>query len=55
MTTDKSTDFRDTKEFLDRRFRDMQVVGSAVGNFTQWAGFTVSAAVNVARSKGIRI
>ena len=55
MTADKSTDFRDTKEFLDRRFRDVQVVGSAMEGFTQWAGFTARASVNVLRSKGVRI
>jgi ubiquinone biosynthesis protein COQ9 len=55
MTTDKSTDFKDTREFMDRRFRDAQNLGSAVGGLTQWMGFTASAVVNVARSKGVRI
>jgi ubiquinone biosynthesis protein COQ9 len=55
MTTDQSTEFRDTREFLDRRFRDVQVVGGAMGGLAQWVGFTASAAVNVARSKGVRI
>lgn len=55
MTTDQSTEFKDTREFLDRRFKDVQVVGSTLGNLGQWVGFTASAAVNVARSRGARI
>ena len=55
MTTDRSTDFKDTRDFMDRRFRDVQSLGSAVGGLTQWVGFTASAMVNVARSKGVRI
>ena len=55
MTTDKSTDYNDTKEFLDRRFKDVQIVGGALGNFTEWVGFGASAGVNVLRSKGMRI
>jgi len=55
MTTDKSPDYAETRDFLERRFRDVQVVGSAVGSVGQWAGFTVSAGLNVLRSKGVRI
>lgn len=55
MTTDKSTEFADTKEFLDRRFRDVQAVGSVLGSVGQWVGFTAHAGVNVLRSKGVRI
>ena len=55
MTADKSMDYKDTREFLDRRFKDVQVVGEALGNFTEWMGFTASAGVNVLRSKGVRI
>ncbi|KAH8592254.1 ubiquinone biosynthesis protein COQ9 precursor [Bisporella sp. PMI_857] len=55
MTTDKSPEFRDTREFLDRRFRDAQVVGGALGSVGQWVGFTAMAGVNVLRSKGVRI
>lgn len=55
MTTDKSLNYNDTKEFLDRRFRDVQVVGGVLGNMGQWVGFTASAGLNVLRSKGIRI
>jgi len=52
MTTDKSPDFNDTREFLDRRFKDVQIVGGTLGNVTQWAGFTAKAGLNVLRSKG---
>ncbi|KAF8866080.1 ubiquinone biosynthesis protein COQ9 [Acephala macrosclerotiorum] len=55
MTTDKSPDYADTREFLDRRFRDVQIVGNAVGSVGQWIGFTASAGLNVLRSKGVRI
>ncbi|TGO29581.1 hypothetical protein BPAE_0013g00320 [Botrytis paeoniae] len=55
MTTDKSEDFKDTREFLERRFRDSQVLGGVVGGISQWVGFTAMAGVNVLRSKGVRI
>lgn len=55
MTTDQSADFRDTRQFMERRFEDGRTIGTALGNVEQWVGFTASAAVNVARSKGIRI
>ena len=55
MTTDKSPGFEDTREFLHRRFQDVQVVGSTVGSVGQWVGFTAHAGLNVLRSKGVRI
>lgn len=55
MTTDKKLDYADTREFLDRRFKDIQVVGGAMGNVGQWVGFTAQAGLNVLRSKGVRI
>ncbi|TAQ87343.1 hypothetical protein B7494_g4326 [Chlorociboria aeruginascens] len=55
MTTDKSPDYTDTKEFLDRRFRDFTVVGKLAESTFQWVGFTAHAGINVLRSKGIRI
>lgn len=55
MTTDKSSDFAETREFLDRRLKDVQVVGSTARNVGQWLGFTAAASVNVLRSKGVRI
>jgi len=55
MTTDKSADFVDTRQFLDRRFADSQTLGGAVGSVAQWVGFTAHAGLNVLRSKGARI
>ncbi|KUJ10626.1 ubiquinone biosynthesis protein COQ9 [Mollisia scopiformis] len=55
MTTDKSPDYIDTREFLDRRFKDVQFVGGVVGSVSQWVGFTASAGLNVLRSKGVRV
>jgi ubiquinone biosynthesis protein COQ9 len=55
MTTDQSTEFKDTRDFLERRFRDVAAVGGLMGSLGQWVGFTASAAVNVARSRGVRI
>ncbi|GAB7344556.1 hypothetical protein MBLNU457_2381t1 [Dothideomycetes sp. NU457] len=55
QTTDQSSDMRDTEQFLDRRLEEARVLGSAVGNFTQWAGFQGVAAVNMMRSMGVRI
>lgn len=55
MTTDRSEGFRDTRGFLERRFRDSQVLGGVVGGIGQWAGFTAMAGLNVLRSKGVRI
>ncbi|KAF7876597.1 hypothetical protein EAF04_001684 [Stromatinia cepivora] len=55
MTTDRSEGFRDTREFLERRFRDSQVLGGLVGGIGQWVGFTAMAGINVLRSKGVRV
>ena len=55
MTTDKSHEYVDTREFLDRRFKDVQVVGEAMRSVGQWVGFTAHAGLNVLRSKGVRI
>jgi ubiquinone biosynthesis protein COQ9 len=55
MTTDKSPGFEDTREFLDRRFRDVQIVGGAMASVGQWVGFTAHAGLNILRSKGVRI
>jgi ubiquinone biosynthesis protein COQ9 len=55
MTTDRSPDFVDTREFLYRRFKDVQIVGSAAGSVGQWVGFTAHAGLNVLRSKGVKI
>ena len=55
MTSDNSEGFKGTKEFLDRRFEDSRTLSEAAGNISQWVGFTAGAAVNVLRSKGMRI
>jgi ubiquinone biosynthesis protein COQ9 len=55
MTTDKSSNFQDTRQFLDRRFMDVQIVGGTMGSMAQWAGFTARAGLNILRSKGVRI
>jgi ubiquinone biosynthesis protein COQ9 len=55
MTTDKSPEYKDTREFLDRRLEDVQVMGSTMGSLGQWVGFTAHAGLNVLRSKGVRI
>ncbi|KAM3083357.1 Ubiquinone biosynthesis protein coq9, mitochondrial [Clarireedia jacksonii] len=55
MTTDRSAGFKDTREFLDRRFRDSQVLGQLVGGVGEWVGFTVRAGMNVLRSRGVRV
>lgn len=55
QTTDQSTDFRDTEEFLDRRLEDLRVAGSAVSNTMEWMSFQRGAMVNLLRSKGVRI
>lgn len=55
MTTDKSEGFSDTREFLERRFEDSRTVGEGVGGVGEWVGFQGRAAVNVLRSKGVRI
>ncbi|KAI1007530.1 hypothetical protein K3495_g697 [Podosphaera aphanis] len=55
MTTDHSPGFRDTWDFLQRRFDEVDAAASAVGALGEWGSFTVRAALNVLRSKGMRI
>lgn len=55
MTTDKSAEFTDTKDFMNRRFQDGQMLGAAMEGLGQWVGFTAGAGINVLRSKGVRI
>lgn len=55
QTTDLSTDFKDTEEFLDRRLEELRVAGSAAGNTVEWLSFQGGALVNLLRSKGMRI
>jgi ubiquinone biosynthesis protein COQ9 len=55
QTTDQSTEFRDTEEFLDRRLDELRTVGSAASSTLEWAGFQAGSVVNLLRSKGVRI
>jgi ubiquinone biosynthesis protein COQ9 len=55
QTTDQSTEFRDTEEFLDRRLEELRTVGSAASGTLEWVGFQAGAVVNLLRSKGMRI
>ncbi|MCJ1444821.1 MAG: Ubiquinone biosynthesis protein coq9, mitochondrial [Stictis urceolatum] len=55
MTTDDSPDFIETENFLDRRLDDFKALGFNVGGFSQWARFSAQSAVNVLRSKGVKI
>ncbi|KAK4184443.1 putative ubiquinone biosynthesis protein COQ9 [Podospora australis] len=55
MTTDRSPGFQETRAFLRRRLDEASSLGGAVRSVSQWLSFTGSAAVNVLRSKGVRI
>ncbi|RKF72784.1 Ubiquinone biosynthesis protein coq9, mitochondrial [Golovinomyces cichoracearum] len=55
MTLDKSSDYNDTKQFLERRFEDTRSLGSAVKAISQWGSFNLNAIVNILRSRGVRI
>lgn len=55
MTNDTSPDFADTSKFLHTRLNEVKSIGGTVGAVGQWVGFTMSAGVNVLRSKGVPI
>lgn len=55
MTNDRSPDFVETRQFLQRRLGEVKSLGGFVSSVGQWAGFTLNAGVNVLRSKGVRI
>ncbi|CAI6334646.1 unnamed protein product [Periconia digitata] len=55
MTQDKSKDFRETEQFLDARLADSMKLGSTFGALSAWTDYTAHSAVNVLRSKGVRI
>jgi ubiquinone biosynthesis protein COQ9 len=55
MTADTSKHFSATEEFLDRRLKDAQIIGGAVGGFSQYAGFWAGNSLNLARSWGMRV
>lgn len=55
MTQDASKDFVETEQFLDSRLGDVMKVGGFIGAMTEWADYTAHSAVNVLRSKGMRV
>jgi ubiquinone biosynthesis protein COQ9 len=55
QTTDTSPGFRETRAFLRRRLDEAARAGGAVRAVGEWIGFNAGAAVNVLRSKGVRI
>lgn len=55
MTNDRSPDFVETRQFLQRRLGEVKSLGGLVGSLGQWAGFTFNAGINVLRSKGVRV
>ena len=55
QTTDQSTDFKDTEQFLDRRLEELRTMGGALSSTMEWVGFQGGALVNLLRSKGVRI
>lgn len=55
MTTDTSKDFAATEEFVDRRLKDIQLLGGSVGGFTQYVGFWAGNSINLARSWGMKV
>ncbi|EJT75295.1 hypothetical protein GGTG_05232 [Gaeumannomyces tritici R3-111a-1] len=55
MTADRSEGFRETREFLRRRFAETAELGRAAQSVGQWLGFTAAAGLNVLRSKGVNI
>ena len=55
QTQDQSTEFKDTEKFLDSRFEELRTLGTVTGAVGEWVGYTAMSAVNVARSRGMRI
>lgn len=55
MTQDTSKNFAETEQFLDARLEDVRKIGGFLGALGEWADFTGHSAVNVLRSKGLRI
>ncbi|KAF2445889.1 ubiquinone biosynthesis protein COQ9 [Karstenula rhodostoma CBS 690.94] len=55
MTQDKSKNFIETEQFLDSRLGDVMKMGGFIGALSEWADYTAHSAVNVLRSKGMRV
>lgn len=55
MTQDKSPNFKETEDFLDRRLEAAETFRKWVGGAAQWAGVQGMGFVSGLRSKGVRI
>ena len=55
MTQDRSTDFKDTEKFLDRRLEDVKILGQGVSDVGQFVGYAGISTINVLRSWGVRV
>ncbi|KAL8703891.1 MAG: hypothetical protein Q9201_002942 [Fulgogasparrea decipioides] len=55
MTQDKSSNFKETEEFLDRRLEGAQGLRLMVAEVGRWAGVQGMGIINGLRSKGVRI
>ncbi|KAK5081756.1 Ubiquinone biosynthesis protein coq9, mitochondrial [Lithohypha guttulata] len=55
MSTDRSKDYADTKEFLDRRLGDVRVVGGTVGGAMSYMGWIAGNGLGLARSWGMKV
>lgn len=55
MTTDKSKEYNDTKEFLDRRLDDVRTVGGAVGGAMDYVGWFAGNGLGLARAWGMKV
>lgn len=55
MTTDQSTEFRDTEEFLDRRLEDARFLGGVAGGVGRYAGWWAGNGLGLARAWGMKV
>ena len=55
MSTDQSTDFGDTRDFLERRLGDARSVRGRVGGAMQYVGWWAGNGVGLARSRGMKV
>jgi ubiquinone biosynthesis protein COQ9 len=55
MTQDTSNNYIETEQFLDNRLQDLMKMGGFMGTLSQWVNYTGHSAVNVLRSKGMRV
>jgi ubiquinone biosynthesis protein COQ9 len=55
QTQDDSPNFTDTEKFVDSRLSELKTAGDGISAVSEWAGYTLHSALNVLRSKGMRI